>query len=115
MGYYGLIGDTTVIFYRDNGLYLRIGGTVVPVDDTVAVSHERDDGHHVLQAADVVSGLLIVRLEYRRPDPDIAPEDDFTPFVEPEDFNFGLFISNVANDRSRRSQIYRLDLQHGPD
>jgi hypothetical protein len=41
------------------------------------------------------------------PEPIVAPEDDPTPFAEAEDFDFGLFIANVANDAERRSAIYR--------
>jgi hypothetical protein len=45
-------------------------------------------------------------LEYKLQEPIVALEDDPTPFAEPEDFDFGLVVANVANDEGRRSRIY---------
>ncbi len=32
-------------------------------------------------------------------------KDDPTPFVDEEDFDFGLFLSNVAKDESRQRRL----------
>jgi hypothetical protein len=48
----------------------------------------------------------IFSMTYRRPEvfPPLAL--DPTPFVEEEDFDFGLFLYNVLNDPGRRARIY---------
>jgi hypothetical protein len=112
-GHYGTLGETSVVFYRDSegrgseGLLLRAGETVVPVDDTVSVTHEQHDGHRTLRVTDRASGDVALRLDYTVPEPIVAPEDDPTPFAEAEDFDFGLFIANVASDPRRRSLVYQ--------
>lgn len=107
-GHYGSLGGRPVLLYRDSGnLLLRVEGLVVPIDGTASISHSRTDNGSVLLVADNRTGETVDRLEYALPDPVVAPEEDPTPFADPEDFDFGLFISNVANDAERRSIIYR--------
>jgi hypothetical protein len=107
-GHYGLLGDTVVVLYRDGeDLLLRIGGTLVPVDDSVSIGYDRVGNRRLLEVTDNATGAVAARLAYTLPEPIVAPEDDPTPFAEAEDFDFGLFIANVANDAERRSAIYR--------
>ncbi len=35
----------------------------------------------------------------------IFPEYDLTPFVEEEDFDWGLFLKNIVNDKARQKII----------
>jgi hypothetical protein len=108
-GHYGRLGETPVVFYRSGeGLLLRAGDTVVAVDDTVTVSHRQDGSRRTVRVTDRASGRDVFRLEYTVPAPIVAPEDDPTPNASPEDFDFGLFIANVANDPQRRSRVYNL-------
>jgi hypothetical protein len=45
-------------------------------------------------------------LSFRYPSgPSLA--GDPTPFVEPEHFDFGLFVANVANDPARLERMYQ--------
>ena len=43
---------------------------------------------------------------YQRPALDPPLKYDPTPFVEEEDFDFCLFVYNVANDPGRKARIY---------
>jgi hypothetical protein len=43
---------------------------------------------------------------YQRPEIEPSLDCDLTPFVEEEQFDFCLFVYNVANDKSRRENIY---------
>ncbi len=107
-GHYGVLGDSLVLFHRrGDALLLGIGTTLVPVDNTISISYNRVKNSRVLEVTDSATHTIACRLEYDLPEPIVAPEDDPTPFADPEDFDFGLFISNVANDAQRRSLIYR--------
>ena len=106
-GHYGLLGDTLVLLYRSGpSLLLHIGGTVVAVDGSTSIGHERVGDRGVLEVAETATGAVAAHLDYALPEPVVAPEDDPTPFAEAEDFDFGLFIANVANDARRRTSIY---------
>ncbi len=107
-GHYSRLDDTLVVLYRDGGeVFLRIGSTLIRVDDSTSVTCRHVEGRQMLEVTDSTTGDDVTRLEYTLPSPIVSPEDDPTPFAEPEDFDFGLFISNVANDPGRRSRIYR--------
>ena len=107
-GHYGRLGDTLVLLYRMGAdLYLRIGETVVLVDKTTSITYRRVKDHWELEVTDESTGDVTARVEYSLPEPIVAPEEDPTPFAEPEDFDFGLFISNVVNNAERMSLIYR--------
>lgn len=43
-------------------------------------------------------------IEYKIPE---LLEDDFTPFVEEEDFDFGLFLKNIFSDKERISRVLK--------
>jgi hypothetical protein len=107
-GHYGLLGEKSVVFYRSGAsLLLRIEGSTTPLDDTHRVSFQQNGDRRLLRVTDRSTGSIVASLEYTLPDPVVAPEDDPTPFAEAEDFDFGLFVANVANDRGRRDRIYR--------
>ena len=53
------------------------------------------------------TGDTVASLEYALPEPIVPPENDPTPFADAEDFDFGLFLANVASDPGRRDRIYR--------
>jgi hypothetical protein len=107
-GHYCRLGDTSLVFYRSGEtLLLRIGETVVPVDNNSSITYNRVKDRRVLEVTVKATSAIAARVEYALPKPVVAPEVDPTPFAEPEDFDFGLFISNVASDPQRWSRIYR--------
>jgi hypothetical protein len=54
----------------------------------------------------ISNGALLFSFEYNAPKLDIPLENDPTPFVEEEDFDFLLFVNNVLKDKARRERIY---------
>lgn len=80
-------------------MLVRVGDRLLPLDGT-EIRHGSDG---------TSCALAIGELTLRYP---IPPEwaglgSDLTPFVELEDFDFGLFVANVANDRARAERLYR--------
>ncbi len=52
-------------------------------------------------------GGKVCQITYFRPISLIPPSLDPTPYVEEEDFDFGLFVYNVANDPERRAVAFQ--------
>lgn len=114
VGHYAFLAGNLVVLYRMLGvLTLRIGQTVVALDDAVSVLYRRSEGMCEITASTAISASTRsddappVHIEYPAPHTIVSLEDDPTPFVEAEDFDFGLFVSNVFNNPKRRSAIYR--------
>ncbi len=102
-GAYAMLGRQWVVLYRsDEGvLRLRIG-----VSDFALTSANRVAWRQTgaLAELEVSSNDVSHVLSYRS---EPLPEGDPTPFVEAEDFDFGLFVANIARDRERASRLYR--------
>jgi hypothetical protein len=97
-GVYTYLAGTLTVFYRvDDDLHLRHGDRTIALIGAVA-SWQAGAGVARLQIDDLV-------LNYQRESGLV--EGDVTPFVEDEDFDFGLFVANVLNDPGRRERIYR--------
>jgi len=50
---------------------------------------------------------LLVSVDYGVADQPVPVSADPTPFVEDEDFDFGLFVTRVLGDSERRGRMYR--------
>ena len=107
-GHYGLLEGTLVVLYRSGeSLLLRIDGMTTPVDDAHRVSHQQEGNRRLLRVTDRRTGDPVATLTYALPEPIVSLSDDPTPFTEAEDFDFGLFVANVASDSGRRDRVYR--------
>jgi len=104
-GHYARIDGTLVVFFRlDTSLWLRIGNECRDLDSGDAgIRLERvDGGRSRLTLLDRGEPCAVVEYE---PIPFGGPEDP-TPFAEPEDGDFGLFVSKVLDDKGWRARIY---------
>ena len=99
-GWYSVLGNDLVVFYRQEGrLHLRVSNRSWRADLGLEISWRREGDRVVLTIGEDPS-----RFELRY-DPPTVPGpslgSDFTPFVESEDWDLGLFIANVLNDQER--------------
>lgn len=104
-GHIAVIDGYAVCLYRERGrLHLRIGAVDSEItDDTSA---ELAQGKvSVLTLSRHAVGCF--RWMYKRPVVEPPLDIDPTPFVEEEDFDFGLFVRNVMANPERRQRIYR--------
>lgn len=105
-GMFANLGGHNLFFYRNNGvLFLRVDGTVVNLNNKVAISLDSSDEQH-RRLVIVENGKQVVSLQYDRPLTDPPLSLDPTPFVSEEDFDFGLYLYNVVNDLGRRSRVF---------
>lgn len=103
-GHYARLAGTLVVLYRDrDDLWLRIGNTAQSLDqERASVVCERTGSASRLSLS--VDGRELATVEY--PAGEGGGPDDPTPFAEPKDFDFGLFVKNVLHDERRRRGIY---------
>lgn len=103
-GWYDKLGRQRLCLYADRGvLYLQAGHVAIPFDSLAEVSLDvLRDRSRVLQ---VRRGGQAIRAEYGAPNTWVPLEHDFTPFVEMEHFDFGLFLRNLAREPDRIQRI----------
>lgn len=95
-----LNGVLIALYAFDKNLFLRIGDDVIQLFDDVAVELER--GKFQSKLLVIHDGRAVAAVNY----PSSAKgkiKDDPTPFIDDEDFDFGLFVRNLVSDRRRRS------------
>ena len=80
---------------------LRVGSRVSPLND-VGIEVSGDDSLRTLEIA--WSASEVQRLQYAVVD---WIENDPTPFVEREDFDFGLLLRNYRTDPARQLRMRR--------
>jgi hypothetical protein len=105
-GHYASLEGVQAILYRSDGtLWLRLDGEARPLalDAKNARWSRHGDRSRLILLG---NGDTIASVEYR-PGPAGPPlRDDPTPFVESEDWDFGLFVQNVVTNPDRASLIY---------
>jgi hypothetical protein len=106
-GFFAMLSNIFVALYNfEQQLFLRIGDKRIPLtDDTIAlVSGDASNRQLVVDK----TGKEIAHLSYILDDSNQFP-DDPTPFIKDEDFDFGLFISNISKNGKRKKVLLGLD------
>ncbi len=100
-------GDLVLFYRRDGSLHLRAGEKDVALEPGTSVELRNDTTRGTRTLSVVRDGRAV--LQWAHKPVEIRPplEEDPTPFVEREQFDFALFIENVLNDPQRRERIYR--------
>lgn len=104
VGSYGKVGTKTVILYREGGnLLLRIDGRDFDLaQHTVRITRIGSTRRvRLLRCLSTVS-----EWEYQVPVLEPPLSHDPTPFIEEEDFDYGLFLENISRDIARQSRLY---------
>lgn len=105
-GAYARVGDRLACLYRScDRLFFSLDGKAIELGEDTSAHFRRRGETRVLTVRR--EELTLIQWEYRLPPLDPPLEEDPTPFVEAEDFDFGLFVSNVVNDKARKDRIFR--------
>jgi hypothetical protein len=105
-GHFAALGESEVVFFRqDDQLSLSVDGEIFPLLEGVKLEWENSHGLSRIRLRD---GDSILRsIEYTAGPASYPPiEEDPTPFVEREDWDFGLFVHAVLEDSERSERIY---------
>jgi hypothetical protein len=107
LGHYATLGRDLVILARVNGLLrLQVGSTVLSIDQDTTARYRKYPIFHSVEIWQRGAKEYIIEFNYPAPDVVVPIENDPTPLVNEEDFDLGLFISNVINDRACQDWIY---------
>lgn len=103
-GWFSLLSGVCVAFFRQAGqLRLRVGDRCFALDQDVSIEWHSDDNTSILKVADRDGEIA---LRYRTgPRSGPALPDDQTPFIDQEDWDLGLFVSNVMFDEERTELV----------
>ena len=114
-GFYSNVSRHHVILFRKNAvLVLSVDSEEFPFDELVISSHTVKttvDCHHqifwIRHLTITLHDNVIMDTDYD----DIVPtfEEDFTPFMEAENFDFGLFLKNLSKDKKRQARLFRVE------
>ncbi|WP_339909777.1 hypothetical protein [Symmachiella dynata] len=103
-GFYSILSGVFCAIYRSNGeLVVRIGEAQIKFSNKVEITVGGPPEKRCLSLME--NGIERVKHEYAVNSEPI--ENDPTPFVEDEDFDFGLFLSNIAHDPNRQARFKR--------
>ena len=107
-GWLSLLAGVCVVFYRRSGhLWLRVGERTFDVDRDPKVEWRREGRMSILSVSADNAEVVLRYQAGPRSGPPVS--DDPTPFIDHEDWDLGLFVSNVIFDEER-AEIVR----HGP-
>lgn len=106
-GIFSILSAVFVALYKfDQGLFVRIGDQCIPLADDVIVTVSGNVNNRLLTVKK--AGKEIVHFCYVL-DGSKEISDDPTPFIEDEDFDFGLFVSNISTNEKRKRILLGLD------
>jgi len=110
-GLFTFLGDTRFVLYRQQTLMLLIGNKNYIFDDlyisTNTISRLPSQGHEIyfLRHIEIYyRNKIIFERDYKESGPYF--ENDDTPMVESEHFDFGLFLENLFKDKGRSERIF---------
>lgn len=98
-GYYSILSNAfCAVFRSENQLYVRIGDKTVELTGDVEISVHGPPENRVIS---LKAGGTRVSHSYALSSASI--DGDVTPFVEDEDFDFGVFLANIASNPERQA------------
>lgn len=101
-GSFEILSSTFLAFYSaKRQVFLHVGEECFPVTDDVIATVSGPSEKRVLTIQR--SGKEIAKINYAL-DPSRVFENDPTPFIEPEDFDYGLFLANVTGNAERKKR-----------
>lgn len=93
--------DLLVIYIIKDNLTTKIGAKEIPINANISAILEKFDTHNVMKIFD--DGKEIFSYKYI---PEKEVLDDMTPFIDEEDNDFLLFITNIINSPERQ-EVFR--------
>ncbi len=104
VGWYQYVENKlSALYFKEEDFFVRYDNLCVKVEEGGIAKVEKENDRY--QFSLYRKDHLVLAFKYLVSDPSIAPEFDLTPFVEEEDFNWGLFMCNIINSRSRMGNI----------
>ena len=105
-GRYSIINNHFLGFYRDkNLLHFRLDDQDFILEENIKFSFTFSGSDRLIHISS--ENETLSSYSYSLKDAIIPLEQDITPFIEAEDFDFGLFVFNVIQNAHRRGEIFQ--------
>lgn len=103
-GFYATLGDKTLAFYlHEDHLYFQVNESYYVIAENPRVELDYKGVGATLRLE--IKSDTTLKISYERPILVVPLEEDPTPFVEEEDFDFGLFIFNILTHQARKERL----------
>jgi len=100
-GMFSEIGVNLFLMIKDRGsLIFIVNKNVINVTDDVLIEVTGKPSDRILKI--LKNNKLLYEIHYSL-DGEKIIDGDPTPFIEEEDFDFGLFMSNISSDKNRKN------------
>lgn len=104
-GTYATLGGIQIVLLRNaEGLCLWSGGKCF---NMTSVECDRAQAHDHVLLTIRVHNMVVSQIRYDRPLLDPPISGIASPFAVEEDYDFGLFLSNVCSDKERQNRMFR--------
>ncbi len=105
-GVFAMLASVLVALYKHGSeLFVRVGNTTVRLEKDVIIRASGSPPQRTLSV--FKSGKEVARLQYAI-DSSLNISGDPTPFIDNEDFDFGLFVSNISLAPERQEVLLGL-------
>lgn len=106
-GLYKLINnELSALFVSDYKLYFILGDEIKPVDDTFNVKIVNGSNGTKKLVKIFNDEVLVFQFSYAPPSTELLNIAPFE-YIDEEDFNWGMFIENVINNKNRKRSFIR--------
>ncbi|MET3129479.1 hypothetical protein ABID42_004603 [Arcicella rosea] len=106
-GLYKLINnELSALFVSDYKLYFILGDEIKPVDDTFNVKIVNGSNGTEKLVKIFNDEVLVFQFSYAPPSTELLNIAPFE-YIDEEDFNWGMFIENVINNKNRKRDFIR--------
>ena len=94
---------TFILYARKGAIFFRFDDEEITLDRNTRVTVTGSPTQRTLKI--LRDDRLMLRVDYPL-EVLISPEEDPTPFAADEDFDFGLFVRNIAGDEKRQKILH---------
>lgn len=106
-GSYEILGGVFVVLYiNDQELYVGVGSNSFQMGNGLEISVKNDADNRLMTLTK--NGAVLSTVQYK-----ILSENKFagdtTAFIDDEDFDYGLFLSNISKDKGRQKVLLGTD------
>ena len=102
-GFFSEIDDGIFILYKNGDkLFFRVYNSNFMLDEQTII--EVSGPVYKRNLSVIKNGKVIFQTTYTLNEP-LSISDDLTPFLESEDFDFGLFVSNISKNPKRKAVL----------
>ena len=102
-GFFSFLSGTLFAFYVfQKEIWIRFSDNVIKLTNRITVELELTNLDRIIRIKE--GKVLLIEHHYQIPE-NVIFENDPTPFISDEDFDFGQFLKNIVSDSERQKRF----------